>query len=406
MGGSPVNVSDCGRPGSAVLIFALTAHDGQLYAGTCEPGADQAGHVYRLGGDRRWIDCGSPDRANSVAALAVFEGQLYAATACYRLRGSALVDSPNQTPGGKVYRYQGEGHWVDCGKLGVAEAINGLAVYGGRLYASSTYSPGVFCYEGGQRWRDVGTPPNRRVEALAVFNGGLYGTGYDAGEIYRFRPKVGWQTVGRLPETTQTYGFAVYGGQLYVGTWPTGSVYRYAGDDRWTNCGRLGEEKEVMAMAAYNGQLYAGTLPLGEVHRYDGARAWTRIAQLDTTPDAKYRRVWSMAVFGGKLYCGTLPSGKVYALEAGKSVTHNVELKHGWHHLVGVREPTRLRLYVDGRLVGESSAFDAAAYDLTNDQPLSIGAGPQDYFHGLLRDVRLYGAAISDGQVAEFGAAG
>src|SRR6266542_189942 len=46
---------NCGRPGKAVLVFALTTHEGHLYAGTCEPGKDESGHVYRYAGDRRWI---------------------------------------------------------------------------------------------------------------------------------------------------------------------------------------------------------------------------------------------------------------------------------------------------------------------------------------------------------------
>ncbi|MBI5760537.1 MAG: hypothetical protein HZA46_18635 [Planctomycetales bacterium] len=41
---------DCGRPGNALLAFALTVHDGSLYAGTCEPGAKESGHVYRYDG--------------------------------------------------------------------------------------------------------------------------------------------------------------------------------------------------------------------------------------------------------------------------------------------------------------------------------------------------------------------
>lgn len=47
---------DCGRPGDALLVFALATHRGHLYAGTCEPGEGQVGRVYRYDGDQRWID--------------------------------------------------------------------------------------------------------------------------------------------------------------------------------------------------------------------------------------------------------------------------------------------------------------------------------------------------------------
>src|SRR3990172_6884804 len=76
---------DCGRPGNAILAFALAAHDGQLWAGTCEAGKNETGHVYRYAGGEAWTDCGSPAPCNSVTALAAFAGKLYAGTGKYRL---------------------------------------------------------------------------------------------------------------------------------------------------------------------------------------------------------------------------------------------------------------------------------------------------------------------------------
>ena len=99
--------TDCGRPGSAILAFALAAHDGSLYAGTCEPGAKDSGRVYRYGGEQKWIDCGSPTPANSITALAVHNGDLYAASGQYRLGGSSLEESKNANTGGRVYRFAG-----------------------------------------------------------------------------------------------------------------------------------------------------------------------------------------------------------------------------------------------------------------------------------------------------------
>jgi hypothetical protein len=118
---------------------------------------------------------------SSVAALAEFQGQLYAATARYRLRGSALADSPNQTLGGRVFRFDDNAEkWIDCGQLSDVEAINGLVEYRGQLYASSTYSPGFFRYEGGTEWTSLGTFGDRRVEALTVYSGAIFAGSYDA----------------------------------------------------------------------------------------------------------------------------------------------------------------------------------------------------------------------------------
>jgi hypothetical protein len=392
---------DAGRPGNNIYVMALAVFDGDLYAGTCEPGKDDRGRIYRYAGGTGWIDCGSPDESNSISVLAGFDGKLYAGSARYNLGGSSLPSSPNERPGGRVYRYEGGTKWIPCGKLGESAAVSGMAVYQGKLHASSLYAPaGTFRYEGGERWISTGTPEGRRVEAMAVYDGALWGTGYDKGEIYRYDGKL-WTIVGSLPETTQTYGFAIFEGKLYVSTWPSASAYRYDGDHQWTHCGKLGDEKEVMGMAVHNGKMYAGTLPLAEVHRYESGKTWTRTGQLDRTPDVKYRRAWSMAVYRGKLFCGTLPSGHVHWLEAGKSVTHDRMIEPGWRHVAAVRADGRLRLFADGKLAAESDSFAARDYNLSNGKPLRIGFGDHDYFNGMMRDVRLYGRALSGPEVAE-----
>ncbi|NOX55406.1 MAG: hypothetical protein GXP27_13400, partial [Planctomycetes bacterium] len=308
--------TDCGRLGNAVLVYSLAVYDGALFAGTCVPGRDEAGRVFRYAGDKRWIDCGAPDRCNAVSALAVYNGKLYAAVSKYRLRGSSLSESENPHTGGRVYRYEGGRRWTHVGTLPRVEAINGMVVYRGKLYASSMYAPaGLFRFEGGKHWTDCGSPGGKRVEALCVFNGELFATGYDEGAVYRYDGRE-WRHAGRLGDNTQTYSFAVHYGRLYVGTWRSGRVYRWAGGNRWEDMGRLGQELEVMGMAVYNGKLYAGTLPLAEVYRFDEPGRWSQTGRVDFTPDVRYRRAWTMAVFDGKLVVGTLPSGRVWSFEA------------------------------------------------------------------------------------------
>jgi hypothetical protein len=402
-----VSWTDCGRPGDNLFVFALSVFSGDLYAGTFETGAEQAGHVYRYAGGKTWTDCGSPDKCNSVQALAVYDGRLYAGVGRYLSRGSALPDSPNEIPGGKVYRYEGGTSWTDCGKLqnsenGESFTVGGLAVYQGQLYAGVSKPPGrgLYRYDGGTNWAYCGNP-GHRVTNPAVFNGALYLCGLDGGGVSRYDGGTSWTDLGKPKGVTQTYGFAVYRGDLYTASWPNGEVFRYDGGKTWTNCGRLGNEREVMGMAVYNGKLFAGTLPLAEVYRYEGGSEWTRTGQLDTTPDVRYRRAWSMAVYQGKLYCGTLPSGHVYSLEAGKSVTYDHALPSGWNHLTAVKGDGRLRLYVNGKLVASSETFDTSAYDISNRQPLQIGFGAHDYLNGRLRDVRIYHKALKGKEIAE-----
>jgi hypothetical protein len=396
--------TDHGRPGQAVLIFALAVHDGQLFAGTCESGENQSGHVYRWNHkDHAWVDCGSPAPCNSVSVLAAYRGELYAGVSKYRLGGSALEESQNPHLGGKIFRYAGEKRWIDCGQLPQTEAIGGLVVFGDRLYASSLYRPaGFFRYEGGTNWTSLEVPNGKRVNSLGVYNGNLFAVGYDEGHVYRYDGKA-WTDCGRVgPETTtQTYGFATYQGRLYVSTWRDGRVYRYVKDNEWEDAGRLGMELEVMGMLVHNGKLYAGTLPLAEVYRYDGDGHWLRHAQLDTTPDVKYRRVWTMAEYQGRLFCGVLPSGKVLSIQAGANVTYDREVPPGWHHIAAVKGNGSLQLYLDGKRVAESTTFETSKYDLTLDQPLQIGAGPGDFFQGDLSDLRIYRGALTEKEIAE-----
>lgn len=393
---------DHGRPGNALLAFALAVHEDRLYAGVCQPGEGESGRVFRLDGDDHWIDCGAPDKSNSVTALAEFEGRLYAGTGKYRVAGSALPESPNIHTGGRVFRYEGGDRWTDVGQLAGVDALGGLAVFGGRLYATSLYKPaGFFRYEQDGSWTACPTPGEARVEALCPFDGHLYATSYDGGKVFRFDGE-NWEDCGQLGEpglNTQTYAFAIFGGRLYAGTWPSGRVYRFESPHHWTDCGRLGEELEVMGMLTHNGRLIAGSLPLAEVYEFDGDRAWTRLARLDHTPDVRYRRAWTMAEYGGRLFCSTLPSGHIYSYAVGRVAMAGRPLPGGWRHVAAIKAGGRLKLFVDGALVAESAPFNATDYDLSSSAPLLIGAGPNDFFAGRLSDVRIYVRALEEAEL-------
>lgn len=397
--------TDHGRPGNAVYIMSMAVHAGKMFVGTCEPGKGERGHVYRLGDKQDWIECGILDQSNAVSVLAEFDGQLYAGTAKYRIAGSALKESENETLGGKVYRYEADGKWIPCGQLPDTGASGGMIVYRNRLYASSLYAPaGFFRYDGEQTWTRLESPFGKRVQAMTVFDGGVFATSYDGGRVYRFNG-TNWTDCG-LPgeKTTQTYGFAIHQGRLCVSTWPTGQVFRYASGQTWEDAGRLGEELEVMGLLVHNGKLYGGTLPLAEVRRYDGDKTWTSVGRVDLTPDVKYRRAWTMAEYQGRMFWGTLPSGKVQSIAAGRNVTSDAALAPGWRHLTALRRTDHLELFIDGRLIARSAKFNPAEFDLSTEEPLRIGFGPTDYFHGSLRDVRIYGRAISEQEIADLAA--
>lgn len=410
--GSEPTFTDEGRPGNAIYGQSMAVHDGRLYVGTCEPGADEAGHVYRYEGPGRWTDCGAPDKSNSITSMATWNGSLYVGSGKYRLGGSALGESANPNLGGRIFCYLGEGRWEEVGHFPEMEAIGGMVVYRGKLHVGSLYHPAIFArYEGERRWTRLPVPNGKRVEALGVFNGYLWATGYDEGHVYRYDGKE-WTDLGRVgeEENTQTYALATYRGRLHVATWRTGKVFAWNGDSglatansplesNWQDCGRLGEELEVMGMLVHNGCLYGGTLPLGQIYRYDGGQRWTLLKQLDTTPDVQYRRVWTMAEYGGKLFATTLPSGHVWSMHSGVCVSWDKEFPAGWHHVAAQRQGNALRLFVDGELVAESCYGNAQALNLTNDRPWRLGAGSGDYFHGSLADVQVFRRALTEEEI-------
>jgi hypothetical protein len=87
-------------------------------------------------------------------------------------------------------------------------------------------------------------------------------------------------------------------------------------------------------------------------------------------------------------------------MEAGRGVGYDHDIGSGWKHVAAVREGKVLKLYLDGKLVGTSREFDPAEYNLSTDQPLRIGMGPSDSFHGKMKDVRAYRRGLSAEEVA------
>jgi Concanavalin A-like lectin/glucanases superfamily len=411
--------TDHGSPSeAAVMIYALVVHEDHLYAATWEESPTALGHVYRLEGDE-WVDCGVPWDANAVTRLAVHDGRLYAGVSRVMGGGSGRPDSSNQNPGGRVLRYEGGTEWSDCGQLEGADSVGGLVAFDGSLYAIPIYSEGLYRMDSPGTWTWCGTP-GRRLLALGVHAGALYGAGNDhkhvvsaieqtragvvvaaessegGGGVFRYDGGERWTSLGLQRDTTQVYSFETHGGELYISTWPTGLVFRLGASGQWESTGRLGDETEVMALASFNGMLYAGTLPHAQVYRHDGDEHWSVLRQLDATPDVLYRRAHAMGVYRGALYCGTLPAATVHSLQAGLAVSHDQALGAGWRHIAATRDRGTISLYVDGSLVATRSDDDAGPpIDLGAPGALWLGGGPQAGLDGELANVRLYDRALA-----------
>lgn len=412
--GSSTRWTDCGAPGNALLAFSMAVHQGQLFAGTCEPGKEDYGQVYRYAGGQQWISCGRLDDSNSVTSLAVFNDQLFAGTGRYRVAGSSLPESENRELGGRVFRYLGNNAWELAGQLPEVEAIGGLVVYREHLYASSLYKPAGFYRMDGNTWTKLPVPQlpnsqtgeieNIRVVSLTVHEDSIYAGSYDCGHVFKYDGN-SWQDCGQLGQNTQTYGFIRYQGSLLASTWPSGRVYRLNQAGQWDDFGRLGEELEVMGMMVYNGRLFGGTLPGGQVFTLDPATpplppTWRLSQTLDTTPNVKYRRAWTMAEQGGLLFCSTLPSGKVFSAEHGVQVNYDSIFPSGWHHVMATKNGQILELYIDGTRVGQRRG-QLKEIEQSSTQKLTIGNGPSGPFVGDLKDLRVYRRILNDQEIRQ-----
>ena len=156
-----------------------------------------------------------------------------------------------------------------------------------------------------------------------------------------------------------------------------------------------------MGMLVHNGGLYAGSLPLAELYRYDGDQAWKRLAQLDQTPNTKYRRVWTAATYQGDSFWTTLPTGHIHRLRAGVATSWDEPFPAGWRHVAARKQGGKLSLWVDAKQVGESIEFTAEKFPLTTKAPLQIGKGPGSTLLGTLTDVRLYRSALTADEITK-----
>lgn len=415
---------DCGSPWkSNPLISTLAVHKGQLYTGTADASKpEDACHVFRYAADSQWVDCGRV--GNDTLTLTAFslishKGNLYC--------GTGVWDWSKAMPGrggpAHVYCYEGGEHWRDCGRVGHGIRIFSLASFKGDLYAGDD-TGNCYRWDGGTTWIFCGQlGHDHRLNSMMVFKGNLYGCSHDG--VYRYERDTNWTSVGQHPGgSNQIHKLQVYDSHLYAGTWPYGNVMRYDGESNWIDTGQLGiatdkyQINEVNDLRVYNGKMYAGVLPKAEVYRYEAVGNWTMLRRM--VQDANWAggdnhtwfRVPCMTVFQGKLFHGTstchgaadpmspAEAGRIYAMEAGKMASYDDDLGTGWKHLVAVREQNVLRIYLNGKECAVSSRFNSEDYPQSNRSPLLIGLGATSNFSGSLAEVRIYGGALSADQAS------
>ncbi|MBI4028597.1 MAG: LamG domain-containing protein [Verrucomicrobia bacterium] len=433
---------DCGKPcPSSSLISNLVVFDGALYAGIADADNPQdAAHVFRWAGGAEWTDCGrlgnDPNHL-AVMSLLVHGGKLYAGTGIWDwIRAQTGDAGQPRAAATRAFVYEGGVSWRDLGQVGDGSRMFTMASFQGELYVGLDRVGRGRCFKlAGSGWGDCGMPDNDNLECLQPMGGTLYAATHR--KFFRYAGAQNWLPFAIQPHgITQIHCLQVFGGRLHAGTWPQGFVLRYEGGDHWVNTGRLGippglgtsddqghitEINEVMDLVVHNGKLYAGVIPKAQVYRYEMDGHWTLLGSLASRPDynqqitASWNRVTCFATHQGRLFAGTGSCrgracdadpdgtlGRVCAAQAGLMVSHERDIGGDWTHLAAVRQGRQLRLYVNGRLSASSTAPAGNCFELSNTQPLRIGFGPQSSFDGTIADVRLYGEAITESELAQW----
>ncbi len=418
---------DCGRPWpSNTFTTALVVYKGALYTGIADAAdPNEACRVFRYDGGKGWVDCGRIGddlKTPSVYSMTVHQGKLYA--------GSGVLDWEKAHRGEcgptHVYRYDGGTKWHDCGGFGRGRRVLSLASFRGRLHATDDQSD-VYRYDADSVWSHCGNLKelSSKVYSTHVYRNQLYG-GMNT-VIVRLDGDNVWRAVGRFEESeiNQVHTLSVYRGSLYAGTWPKGWIMRYESDGDWRKAGFVGigtdrvRVNEVNDMIVYNGKFYAGVIPKSQLWRYEEDQTWTLVRQLVRNPrwagpdGVSWNRIPCTTIFRGRLWAGTSTchgradaedktnAGKVFSWEAGRCVSFDDDLGAGWSHIAAVRESNRLILYVNGRRVTTSETFESMDYDVSNDRPLRIGFGQEDYLRGSLSDVRIYNTVLDEAAIRE-----
>ena len=277
-----------------------------------------------------WEDHGKPWPSNSlISSLIVFQGELYC----------GIADADRSSDKARVFRFNGEQKWVDCGRLGDDpnhHSVMSMVVHRGKLYAGTGIwdwvqalgglkgapppaPTRVFVYEGGTRWRDLGQVGNgSRVLTMASFNGDLY-AGIDSagqGHAYRYDGQ-SWIDCG-APDGKNFECLLPWGGTLYAAT--HGNIYEYGGGQTWKRIGTAPHQiNQIHSMQVAEGKLLLGTWPQGYVLRHDGGEQWSPIGRLGLpeNPNEKpCNEVMDLTVYNGKLYAGLIPKAEVYRYES------------------------------------------------------------------------------------------
>jgi hypothetical protein len=416
-----------GRPSPGVTyVNGLTAFNGELYCGVNATATAPAAVCRYLGGGE-WVRDGEIGAGSdqAVLSLVVHQGALYALTSIHNwmiLENPCLAEAA-------LFRREANGTWTNLGApFSGAKRMWSLASYGDKLYCitqrPNNVDSDLHSYANGE-WTSVAALTGTKLLGMGRSQGKLLIGSMPYGVLYNFDGAT-LTPLGNpydVVRNNQTHVATPYDGVPVFGVWESG-LCGYYGDisdgASFINLGAVSGATEINAMLEYNGKLYAGSLPNGEVSRHDGNGVWTKDTRFNDAgygyiaPDvagvAGEMRLTSLGIFNGKLVASTgsrqghytdcIPDsrGTVWAMEAGQAVSDSHDIGYGDTTVVLRRSATSLDLFLNGVLV--QSRVILSALDISNTQPLCIGAGNSGPLDGYVLGAKLWNEAISNADIA------
>jgi hypothetical protein len=326
--------------------------------------------------ESEFTDHGQLADAVYVFSLCVHEGQLYAST-CHA--------GAEQT--GRVFRWEGGNRWKDLGSPDRANAISALAVYNGSLYAASSkyrlagsslsesqntnFGGNIYRLGAGDVWEFCGnvSPETEAISALVVFRGKLYASSlYRPAGFFQYQGGQTW-TPCKTPDGKRTEALSVWNDAIYATCYDEGSVFRYDGQD-WASVGAIPEATQTYGFGIHQGELYVSEWPKAHVFRYRGGNTWEDTGKLGQELEAM-----PLMVYNGKMYGGTLPLAEIYRYDADNDWTRiasvdrtpDVKYRRAWSMAI-----FQGRLFVGTLPSGRVLSIEAGK-NVTYDRPLQSG---------------------------------
>lgn len=243
--------------GSEAVITSLCEYNNKLY------GYGHRGKLYEWNNSDAWVEKAPILGSNSYGySLCVYNSKLYGGNG-----------------NGELHEWNDTNAWVSKAPQLGTESPSSLCVYNNKLYAG-TYGTGcLYEWNGTNAWTkkaprigwDVGN-----ASPLCIYNNKLYAGTNDGdfnGTFYEWNGSNAWVLKGDNLFQQTIEALAVYNGELYGGGYRTTRLHEWDETDEWgMMLPHLGDDNGIRQMIVYNNKLYGVTRNYGYLYEWNGQK--------------------------------------------------------------------------------------------------------------------------------------